>query len=97
MNILTMALALLFVIALMVGMAWLVKKIGFSNGGQSLLNPNPAMKVIETLSLDSKRRLFLVDIAGVKKVLLLGMGTEQCLDIDVKELPVKSKRGETKK
>ena len=83
MNIFTMILALLFVIALMLGLAWIIKRVGFNSGGRNLLNPNPSMRILETLPLDSKRRLFLVDIAGKQKVFLLGMGSEQCLDIDV--------------
>ncbi|MGM0481701.1 MAG: flagellar biosynthetic protein FliO [Pseudomonadota bacterium] len=72
-----MLLALIVVLAVIVGLAAVVKRFNLK------LQANPDMKVISAMSLGTKERLIIVDVAGKK--LLLGVTAEriECL----RELP----------
>ncbi|WP_404399888.1 flagellar biosynthetic protein FliO [Idiomarina seosinensis] len=72
-----MLLALIVVLAVIIGLAAVVKRFNLK------LQANPDMKVISAMSLGTKERLIIVDVAGTK--LLLGVTSEriECL----RELP----------
>lgn len=72
-----MLLALIVVLAVIVGLAALVKKFNLK------LQGNADMKVLSAMSLGTKERLMIVEVAGKK--LLLGV-TSQRIDC-LKELP----------
>ncbi|HCK32498.1 MAG: flagellar biosynthetic protein FliO [Micavibrio sp.] len=84
MDILLMIAALIFVLALMLGLAWGVQRLGLTNG-QNFLNPHPAknMQIIEQLSVDHKRRLILVEVGKKKHLILTGPHGDTLIDNDV--------------
>ena len=66
----TLLLGLLFVLAIIVGCAWLIKRMG----GISGTNSN-TIKVLSVMSVGSRERLALVDVGGQQ--LLLGVTPQQ--------------------
>ena len=52
--------ALIFVITLMLGLAWLVKKSGLNNVGSLSKNNSKRLSIVEVLPIDTRRRLMLI-------------------------------------
>lgn len=96
-------LALIAVLALIGGIAWLARRLGL--GGK--LAPNrgksPRLSLVEVLALDSRRRLVLVRRDSREHLLLLGPGGDLRVESDIPQpetpaerpAPVALKRGET--
>ena len=95
-------LALVAVLALIGGIAWLARRLGL--GGK--LAPNrgksPRLSLVEVLALDSRRRLVLVRRDAREHLILLGPGGDLRVETDIPqpEQPVETpaavalKRGE---
>lgn len=76
-------LALVFVLVLMLGIAWLLKKF---NVGQRFLNQSSGQRLIaieETQVLDMKRRLVLVRCGNVGHLLLLGANADLVVETNI--------------
>lgn len=63
--------ALALVLALMVGAAWLVRRLGIA-GAAPAVRGNRRLKIVESLAIDTKRRLVLVRSDECEHLLLLG-------------------------
>ena len=78
--------ALCFIVALLVGFAWLVRRSGLIPKG--LLMTPPAgerrLAVTEVLPLDTKRRLVLVRRDDVEHLLLIGMQGETVVETGIR-------------
>jgi flagellar protein FliO/FliZ len=72
--------ALLFVLGLIGGLAILAKRFGIGNKGPLFNRKNHTLSIIETLQLDSKRRIITVRRDSTEYLILLGIGTDILLD-----------------
>jgi flagellar protein FliO/FliZ len=74
--------ALLFVLALMAGLALLLKKMGIA--GPALVTPNKRrLKVIENLAVDSRRRIILIKRDDKEHLLLLGQNNDIVIEQNI--------------
>jgi len=74
--------ALLFVLALMAGLALLLKKMGIA--GPALVTPNKRrLKVIENLAVDSRRRIILIQRDDKEHLLLLGQNNDIVIEQNI--------------
>ena len=80
---LRMLAALLFVLGLMGGLAFLLKKFGLS-GHIAPRGKAPRLKIIEALPLDGRRRLMLVQRDDVQHLVIVGPTTETVIETDIK-------------
>ena len=75
--------ALAFVLALIGAMAWLARRFGFAPPPRLPGQPR-RLKVIETLALDSRRRLVLVRRDQTEHLLLVGGATEMTVETGIR-------------
>lgn len=66
--------ALVFVLALMGGLALVLKKLGISQGGPG--RAGKSMRVIETLPLDSRRKAVILERENKRHLVILGGGSD---------------------
>lgn len=79
---LNFAIALALVVALILGLAWLVKRFGL---GGPLVRGMPAgggrrLAVVEVLTLDARRKMVLVKRDAQEHLLLLGAGDDLLIE-----------------
>ena len=82
-NYLKFLLALLFVIGLIGGFAILAKRAGLGNRGPMVRGKSKRLSIIETMSLDPKRRIVLVRRDNCEHLLLIGTSSEQVIERDI--------------
>ncbi len=75
--------ALVFVVALMGGLAILLKRLGFS-GAVQVKTGKKRLKLIETLPLDARRKLAIVERDNVQHLILLGGNDETVIETGFK-------------
>ena len=73
-------LALLFVIGLIGGLGLLAKRAGLGNRGPIVKGKLKRLSIVETMSLDPKRRLVLVQCDNSEHLILLGTNGEQTIE-----------------
>ncbi len=76
--------AFVFVLALMGVTAWAFKRSGFA-GKMAAVSGKRRLGVVETLAVDSRRRLMLVRRDDREHLLLLGPSGETVVETDIKE------------
>ncbi len=74
-NLLNVIVAFGFVLALMLGLAWLARRLGLDRL-QPKAREGAEIACVETLYLDPKRRLVIVKRGARKHLLLLGQNSE---------------------
>jgi flagellar protein FliO/FliZ len=75
--------ALLFVLALILALAWLAKRMpGVAGAG------NPALRIVGSLSLGPRERVVVVDVGGTQLLLGVGAGGTRALHTLAAPLPV---------
>ena len=79
--------ALIFVVSLMFGLGFALKKIGLA-GPQALDQKKRRLKFLEALPLDGKRRLVLVSCDDQQHLLILGANSETVVE---RNIPVPDK------
>lgn len=72
--------ALLVVLALMGGLSLLLKRLGMGVNAPMNLGGKKRMSVKETLALDHRRRLFLVECDNRQHMILLGQNGETVIE-----------------
>ena len=72
-------LALLFVLGLIGGFAIIAKRAGLGNRGPIVRGKSKRLSIIETMVLDPKRRVVLVQFDNSEHLLLLGTNSEQVI------------------
>lgn len=75
--------ALLFVLGLMGGLAFLLKKLGI-NGPAVPTPKNKRLRLIESLTLDARRRLVLLQCDDAQHLVLLGSNSDIVVKSDIK-------------
>lgn len=75
--------ALGVVVALMGGLAFILKKLGLSTN-QSIKNTDKRrLKIIESLPLDPRRRLAIIQCDEKEHLVILGANTETVIETDI--------------
>lgn len=74
--------ALIFVLALMGGLALLLKRLGLSSSA-SFTTGKKRLKMVESMPLDARRRLVIVSCDGKEHLVILGGTTETVLDKNI--------------
>lgn len=82
-DIVRLLLALAFVVGLMGGLAMLLKKLGFAENAH-ITPKKRRLKVIETLPLDNRRRLALIQRDKKQHLVLLGVNSETVIETDIR-------------
>ena len=72
-------LALLFVLGLIGGFAIIAKRAGLGNRGPIVRGKSKRLSIIETMVLDPKRRVVLIQCDNSENILLLGPNNEQVI------------------
>jgi len=77
-------LALVFVLALIGGCAWLAKRFGFGNRLPTIRSRNARLSIVEIQSLDARRKLILVRRDDVEHLLVLGATGETVVETNIR-------------
>lgn len=75
-------LALMLMVGLILGLAWLAKRFG-----QPLFQQNKQLRLISSLSLGVKEKIVLIEVEG--KQLVLGVTPQQITSLHVMDIPVR--------
>ena len=75
--------ALAFIVALMGGLAWVMKKLGLSDVANAPSPKKKRLKIIEALPLDSRRRLVLVQRDEKQHLVILGPNSETVVEQNI--------------
>ena len=86
-------LALAFVVALMGGLALIVKKLGLSHSAP-VYKGKKRLKIVESQALDARRRLVLVQCDDKQHLVMLGINSDTVIQTDIK--PVEDTENERK-
>jgi len=73
-------LSLLFVLGLIGGFTLIAKRLGMGNRGPVKRKKGKRLSIIETISLDAKRRIVLVRRDDAEHLILIGSSTEQVIE-----------------
>ncbi len=80
------AAALVFVLALMGGLAFVLKKIGPGAGGGALLSTGKRrLKILETLPLDARRKAILLQRDDVTHLVILSPTGETVVETNIED------------
>lgn len=71
---------LIFVIGLILGFAWIMKRFGFGGSLQGALGRKRRLATIESAALDNRHRIFLVRRDDVEHLVLVGPNTSQVIE-----------------
>ena len=75
--------ALAFVLALIAGLAWAVRRFGLFSQMAPKLGGKRRLSIVETLGLDAKRRLVLVRRDDKEHLVILGPGSETVVEAGI--------------
>lgn len=87
-QILRLIASLAFVMALMTGLAFALKKLGV--GTLQSKNKNARLKLVEILPLDSRRRLALIQRDDKQHLVILGTSGETVIETGIKPVQTES-------
>ena len=79
-NYIKFVLALVFVLGLIGGFAILAKRAGLGNRGPIVRGKSNRLSIIESMSLDPKRRVVLIRRDDAEHLVLLGVQNEQIIE-----------------
>ena len=65
-------LAFVFVIGLIMGMAWILRRFGLGDGGPCTLGRKKRLSTVDSTALDARHRLFLVRRDDIEHLVLVG-------------------------
>ena len=71
-------LALILVLGLIMGLAWVLKRVGFGAGGPIMRRRR--LRIVESANVDGRHRVVLVRRDDVEHVLLVGPNTSQVVE-----------------
>lgn len=81
-QILKLLLALMLVVALMGGLAYVLKRLGMS-GAMPTAQKKKRLRVIESLPLDARRRLLIIARDNAEHLVILGANGETVVETDI--------------
>ena len=79
-NYIKFVLALVFVLGLIGGFAILAKRAGLGNRGPIVRGKSKRLSIVESMSLDPKRRVVLIRRDDAEHLVLLGVQNEQIIE-----------------
>ena len=91
-NYLKFLLALLFVLGLIGGFAIIAKRAGLGNRGPMVRSKSKRLSIIETMSLDPKRRIVLIRRDNCEHLILIGTTSEQVIERDIDQNYIPSEK-----
>ena len=92
-DIVRLLLALALVVGLMGGLALAMKKLGLSeNAHIKNTNSKKRLKILETLALDSRRRVAIIQQDDQEHLVLLGINGDTVIDTDITKTKSESKQ-----
>ncbi len=80
---LRLVIALVIVLSLMGGLALLLKKLGLAEKSPSLRNSKRRLRLVESLPLDARRRLVLLECDDKQHLVVLGATGETLIKSDI--------------
>ncbi|WP_158047130.1 FliO/MopB family protein [Skermanella pratensis] len=78
------ALALVFVLGLIVVAAWLMRRFGYGGAAASRPGRERRLGIVEVTQIDARRKLVLVRRDGVEHLVLLGMNADLVLESGIR-------------
>jgi len=82
-QIIKLVMALMFVVALMTGLAHVLKRFGLSNSG-TLSGKDARLKIVDTIHLDARRKMMLVQRDDVQHLVIIGTASETVVETGIK-------------
>ncbi len=82
-QLLRLAMALLFVLALMGGLAMLLKKLGLATNSSIKTTEKRRLRIVESLPLDPRRRLVIVKCDDKEHLVILSTNGETVIDSNI--------------
>ncbi|TAL01297.1 MAG: hypothetical protein EPO08_10755 [Rhodospirillaceae bacterium] len=79
-NYLKFILALIFVLGLIMGLAWLLKRLGLGMSAGGVLTRRRRIRTVETAMLDGRHRLVLIRRDDVEHLIMIGPNTSQVIE-----------------
>jgi flagellar protein FliO/FliZ len=73
-------LALILVLGLILGLSWLMKRLGFGVGATGPLTRRRRLRAVESVLLDGRHRVVLVRRDDVEHLVLVGPNTSQVIE-----------------
>ena len=80
-------LALVFILALIGGLAWLARRFGLGGKLVTSQGANRRLSIVEVMTLDSRRKLVLLRRDSSEHLVLLGPTSDLLIDSDTAKLP----------
>ncbi|MFP4097591.1 MAG: flagellar biosynthetic protein FliO [Alphaproteobacteria bacterium] len=81
-------LALFIVLGLMGGLALLLKKLGLAAQTSSVRSAKRRLRIVESLPLDARRRVVLLECDEMQHLVILGANDETLIKADIPAPPV---------
>jgi flagellar protein FliO/FliZ len=76
-------LALILVIGLILGLAWIMKRTGFGGGASGPLARRRRLSTVEAAALDARHRVVLIRRDNVEHLVLIGPNTSQVIETGI--------------
>jgi flagellar protein FliO/FliZ len=76
-------LALILVLGLILGLAWILKRVGFGGGARGPLARRRRLNTIESTALDTRHRVVLFRRDNVEHLVLIGPNTSQVIETGI--------------
>ncbi len=76
--------AMIFVLSLMGGLAFVLKRLGFTHGGLTTTK-NKRLKILEVLPLDARRKAMIIQRDDTQHLVLLSASGETVIETNIKE------------
>ncbi len=83
-------LALILVLGLIMGMAWLLRRYGLGEGGRNPMGRKRRLATVESTSVDARHRLVLVRRDNTEHLLMIGPGDSLVIE---QGIPVSAETG----
>ncbi|MSO73422.1 MAG: hypothetical protein EXQ84_07460 [Rhodospirillaceae bacterium] len=80
-------LALVLVLGLILGLSWIMKRVGFGDGAKGPLGRRRRLNTIESAALDARHRVVLLRRDDVEHLVLIGPNTSQVIERGIPALP----------
>ena len=84
-------LALVLVLGLIMGLAWILKRVGIGTGGPMIRRRR--LRIVESANVDGRHRVVLVRRDDVEHVLLVGPNTSQVIERGIPALATSDAEG----
>ena len=77
--------ALIFVLSLMGGLAYVLKRVGYGHGGM-VASKHRRLKIIETLPIDAKHKAVLLGCDDKEHLVLLNVNGDTVITTDIEKI-----------